>query len=213
MIDTFFQILTGATPLVVGYLGFVLKIKLKKLEQSESISSLEAEVKETKRILQSYVSDREFRIEFKNTIRIRSRELHALYSTILPEISRNAILKWAGVIEGFGLDFFYSEQRKAEERKRDEYLTAILNSHIEYFYQYLDSSHPGLKIFESKPVTISGLMRKVKIHSRTEFLKITLIKNGLNTESIIDLFDNYVLEFSQDLSKALQIWHKLEQSK
>ncbi len=210
MIDTFLQILAGVTPIVVGYLGIVLKIKLKKLEQSDSLSSLETAVKETKQILQTYIADNEFRVKFKNTIRSRSRSLHTLYSSMLPEVSRNALLKWADIIEKFGLDFFYAEQRKCGEKKRDEYLTSILNSHIEYFYYYLDSLHPEVKIFKSEHLTISGLMRKIRIHSRTEFLKITLVKNGLDTEAVVNLFDDYILEFAQDLSRAFQIWDKLE---
>ncbi len=212
MIDTFLQILAGVTPIVVGYLGIMLKIKLKKLEQSDSLSSLETNVKETKQILQSYIADNEFRVKFKNTIRSRSRSLHTLYSSMLPEVSRNAMLRWADIIEKFGLDFFYSEQRKSEEKKkRNEYLTSILNSHVEYFYYYLDSLHPGVKNFKSENLTLSGLMRQINIHSRTEFLKITLVKNGLSTEAIINLFDDYILEFSQDLSRAFQMWDTLKE--
>lgn len=217
MIDTALKVLMGVTPILLAILGFYFKIKLKKHEKENKsnelfskIASMETSIADLKKVLESYISDNIFRISFKNTIRNKSRQLHRLYDNVLSVHSRNAILKWAGLMEKFGLDFFYSEQRKTDEKKRTEYLTSILNSYIDDFYRHVNFSHSGLRLLKSETITISDLLKSANIHSKTEFLKVTLIKNGLSFDDMINLFDDYITEFSQDLSSAFQVWYSLK---
>ncbi len=225
MLDIFLNVLGAITPLFLAYLGFHFKIKLKRMEVDsedkkqkseleynellEKLEQIENKTTEMDKILELYISDNKFRIDFKNEIRIRSRKLYSIYENTLPCFDRNVLLKWAVLIENFGLDFFHSEQRKESAEKRKEYLTIILNSYIAEFYDIVESVHPETKKWESRQIKISEFLKGINIHSETEHLKITLVKNGLSKEDIINLFADYIIQFSKSLSTAFQNWNKL----
>ncbi len=225
MIELILGILGVLSPLVTAYLTFSLKIKLRKMELAETskkdaittqigelkgaITQINNTITQINKDLQAYIKDNKFRKKFKNTIRSKATHLCILYKTVFDANTRDILMKWSELIEKFGLDFYYSEQRKATEDKREKYLTSRLNILINDLYLFTNDLRIGQKIYEGQSMSASKFLKKLKLHSETEMLKLTLIKNGLTSDDMLTLFEDYITNFAKDLLDISRHWDKL----
>jgi len=180
------------------------KLVLDKLED------LEVNVTDMKIALTVHIEDTDFRTEFKDNIRNKSRQIIINLGDFLAPEHKNILSNWSDTIEKFGLDFFYSSKRKERKKNIDTWLTQEMDINIRNFYNFVDFMYEEIRVYNKKKVLFSNFLDTIKLHNRTELLKMRLIQNGLSMEDIIDLFSAYIEDFYADFVKAIKIWYTLE---
>ncbi len=224
--ETILSFIAALSPIILTYMGYSFKAKLKKMELADNAQSKERKkdnsellqrmenselkLKKIQKSLNEIKKDNKFRIEFRNAIRIKTQETIQLLENVLTGRATNLLLYWSEKIESFGLDFSYSKKRQGREQERAEYLTTILNIRIKDFYEQANDVFPAIKEYKEQEVSFSRFAELVIVHKHTFILNEKLIKNGLSRQDVIDVFSDYIKDFSEYLITIIQTWENLK---
>lgn len=178
---------------------------------SDEVNELIIKVTDMEMILKSHIEETNFKFDFINTIKNHSRQIIITLTNFLEQEHKNILSHWADTIEKFGLDWYYNSRQKKSKKEIDEYLTQELDIHIKNLDNYVDYTYNVIKIYNNKKVIFSQFLDAVKLHNKTELLKLNLIKNGFKTnEDVFATFKEYIDDFFNDFTKVITIWNRLE---
>lgn len=178
---------------------------------SDITEDLVITVTDMKMKLETHIEDTNFKLDFVNTIRNHSRQIITTLTNFLEQEHKNILSHWADTIEKFGLDWYYNSRQKKSKKEIDEYLTQELDIYIKNLDNYVDYTYNVIKIYNNKKVIFSQFLDAVKLHNKTELLKLKLIKNGFKTnQDVFTTFKEYIDDFFNDFTKIITIWNRLE---
>lgn len=189
------------------------KVREEKLQKLvlDKLEDVEVKLTNMEFSLNTHIVDTDFKSEFKDSIRNKSRQILANLSSFLTQEQKTVLGNWADTMEEFGLDFFYTSKRKERKKDLDIYLTQELDRHISNFYNYVDFSCEEIRTYKKRKVLFSQFIDQVKLHNRSEQLKMRLVANGFkDTSEVIDEFVGYIEDFFADFASIVRIWERLE---
>ncbi len=177
----------------------------------DKLESVEVKLTDLEISVNAHIEETDFKTEFKDSIRHKSRQILIHLTDFLSLEQKNILGYWADVIEGFGLDFFYTSKRKGRKKKLDTYLSQELELHIGNFHNYIDSIYEEIRIYNKKNYFFSQFIDEVKLHSRSDQLKMRCVANGFKDNvEIIEEFVGYIEDFFSDFTSAIRVWNLLE---
>lgn len=187
-----------------------LLIDKNNTELRAEICTLESRIEKMSKEFKEMMYDNDFKKKLKNELRTKSREIVRVFNSVLLDESKAILIEWENVIEELAVDFYHSNQRAKSEKKREEYLTSILDIKIRNFYQLIDNEKYKSRIHDNKIMKFSEFLQRLIVHRHTEILKTVLVKNGLSRHDLIVVFSDYIQDFFEEMIKAFQIWERLE---
>ena len=234
----FFTYLTGLisvlTPIIIAVLSILFNRKINKKDKEtlkrdsirlenekireelnknfilDKLESLEIKFTDLEISVNTHMDETDFRLEFSDKISNKASQiLIHLKEFLTPE--QNSILNyWSNVIESFGLDFFDSSKRRGRKKKLDNYLSQALENHLSDFDNYVDSIYEEIRVYKKEKVFFSQFIDRVKLHGRTESLKMKCVSGSFkDDQDIIGEFVEYIEEFFSDFTKGVRIWNLL----
>lgn len=223
------------SPIILAVMGYVFNRRLNKQKEQLEIRDKESEEKNKEReeklqklvldklndvevklvnlefSVNSHIKDTDFRSEFKDSIRNKSRQILLNLSNFLTQDHKNILSNWADSMEKFGLDFYYTSKRQDRRKDLDNFLTQLMDTSIGNFYNYIDYSYEEVRISKKKKMLFSQFVDSSKVHNKTEQLKMRLVVNGFeDTKEVIDLFSGYIEDFFMDFTNVITLWERLE---
>jgi hypothetical protein len=124
---------------------------------------------------------------------------------------RRILNNWGSLIRQFGMDYYYSDDRKAEDIERSEILAESENLIIAKFNSYINETIGTIRI-DSKhnKFRISDFIEKMNLYNSFRVLIVDLENNGLNPEQYVKKFKNQVHKFIRNMNLLFTEWEKLQ---
>jgi hypothetical protein len=184
-------------------LGIRMKVVIEKLE------SLELFTREIDKKFTIHTDEDNFRKEYRAKIKIIVSE--SIKNELLHQNFKSIISYFAELLEKFGLNFYYSQERKQDYRARKKILNSQYTILIDELEAYINKVIDNKTLMNSNtPQRFVDLVREAKLYNSIEILIIDLARNGLSDEKLIEKFEDTIDKFISDIIKASVIWGPLE---
>lgn len=152
----------------------------------------------------------DFKTEFRSKISNKSAQILIHLSEFLTQEQKNILNYWGNIIEEFGTKFFDNIKRKGRKKTLSSYLSQEMEICIRDFDNYVDSIYGEIRIYNKEKVFFSQFIDKVKLHSRSEQLKMRCVANNFkDNDEIIEIFIEYIEDFYADFTSGIRAWNLL----
>lgn len=209
-------ILTAA----LGWGGIVIKHHLERKNDKkysrqmlDRIKGLENQQDILKEMIKDVIKNIEFEHEFSNIIAGRAAQIVNANVSIGQEY-KDLLMEAANQFKEIGL-LFHNSDLRGNKYKMSELIEAELHTRLWSIENTMNHISPEDKVYSfgtgnEEDVNFISLFKKSKAHKKIELLTLKLKKNGLDNESLIALFEEFINEFLKELAIFILEWEGLK---